>query len=89
MQLVRTKVRHLAVVKYVQSVTAKNAKNAIEKVKLENQYGLFIRSNSYKSTDCVWSCKTTRLLSNQKACDCNKLLELAVESVDSTADIVS
>ena len=95
MQLVRTKVRHLAVMKHVQSVTARSAGNAIEKVKLEHQYGLFISPSSYtdkvpgRSTDCVRSCKTIRLPSSQKACDCSKLLELAVEGAHSTAHVVS
>jgi len=42
-----------------------------------------------RSTDCVRPYKTTRLLSSQKACECSKPLELALESVHSTAHVVS
>ena len=41
-----------------------------------------------RSIDCVPSRKTTSSLSSQKACDCSKLFELAVESIHSTAHIV-
>jgi len=79
----------------VQSVTAKSAVNAIEKSQIKHQYDLIIRPRSstdrstWKSIDCVRSCRTTRLLSNQKACECSKLLELAVENLHGTTHVVS
>ena len=80
-----------------QSVTARSAGNAIKKIKSEHQYVLFIRLSSStdrsrlpeRSTDCVRSCKTIKLLSSQKVCDCRELLALSVESVHSTAHVVN